>query len=145
MRIALDTNVLSYLLFTETDLSRVARRVLEQVQQEDDLIVCPAVYAELAAIDGFNAEIFGQALQVAGVVVNWSPLEPALWLRAGLLYGQYARSPKPKKGSDRRILADFLILAPFEARVDLLLTFDAALVQVAGDPRVVSAPDWKSA
>lgn len=123
----------------------MARHVLEQVKQEDDLIVCPAVYAELAAIDGFNAEIFGQALQIAGVVVDWTLLEPELWLRAGFLYGQYARSPKPKKGSDRRIMADFLILAHCEARADLLLTFDSALVQVADNPRVVYAPDWMSA
>ena len=145
MKIALDTNVLSYHLFTESGLSKTARLILEQTQQENDLIICPAVCAELAAIDDFDAELFGTALVETRMTMDWTLLEPALWLRAGFLYGQYARSLKPKKGSNHRILAHFLILAHSQARADLLLTFDNALVQVADDPRVVYAPDWTSA
>jgi predicted nucleic acid-binding protein len=143
MKIALDTNVLSYLLFTESSLSRIARLILEETKQEDELIICPAVYAELAAVDDFDTELFGIVLLAARITIDWTLLEPELWLRTGFLYGQYARSPKPKKGSGRRPLADFLILAHFEARADLLLTFDSALVDVANDPRVVYAPDWQ--
>jgi len=145
MKIALDTNVLSYFLYASDNLSLKAQQAMGLARDQAELVVCPAVYAELAAMDGFDVDEFAQTLKDIEVSVDWTPLEPALWLRAGLLYGQYARSPKPKKGSDRRILADFLILAHFEARADLLLTFDNALVQVAADPRVVYAPDWKSA
>ena len=142
MRIALDTNILSYLIYSKDALSEVAERILDQTQDEDRVLICPVVYAELAAINGFDAVSLEQSLRIARIAVDWTLLEPKLWLRAGFLYGQYARSPKPKKGADRRILADFLILAHLEARADLLLTFDNALVQVANDPRVVYAPDW---
>ena len=145
MKIALDTNVVSYFFFSEHELANSAREVLSRARGMAEVVINPIVYAEISAMDEFEVSNFDKILRAARIVPDWTPLEPALWLRAGFLYGQYARSPKPKKGSDRRILADFLILAHSQARADLLLTFDNALVQVAADPRVVYAPDWKSA
>ena len=145
MKIVLDTNVVSYFFFSQNELANSAREVLSHARGMGEVVINSIVYAEIAAMDEFEESSFDRILRAARIVPDWTPLEPKLWLRAGFLYGQYARSPKPKKGSDRRLLADFLTLAHLEARADLLLTFDNALVQVANDPRVVYAPDWKSA
>ena len=145
MKIALDTNVVSYFFFSEHELANSAREVLSRARGMGEVVINPIVYAEISAMNELEVSSFDKILRAAQIVPDWTPLEPQLWLRAGFLYGQYARSPKLKKGSDRRILADFLILAHLEARADLLLTFDNALVQATNDPRVVYAPNWSSA
>ncbi len=98
--------------------------------------------SKITAMNGCHPTPCKETTQNVKSLLDWNPLEPALGLTAGTRYGQYACPPKPKKGRDRRILADFLILAYAEAQVDLLLTFDAVLFEVASNARVVYTPDW---
>ncbi|CAN5726764.1 type II toxin-antitoxin system VapC family toxin [soil metagenome] len=128
MTSAVDTNVLVALLSGTEVEADIAQEALVQAASRGAVVICAAVYAELMAMPGLEAEDLDAFLKETDVVVDWS-LEEAVWREAGLFYRRYAERRRSQKGDEgpRRILADFLIGAHASRSADRLLTLDPQL------------------
>lgn len=108
MKVAVDTNVFIRLLSGDQDLAPPARVVLERTSREAEVVVSPAVFAELVA-GGRSLEEVARFFEEKSVTVHWD-LDRQVWREAGLRYAAYARDRRNEgSGGPRRILADFLI------------------------------------
>lgn len=108
MRVAVDTNVFVRLLEGGPDLAPPARVVLERAAAEAEVVVSPAVFAELVAGNRSPEEVI-RFFEEKYIVVHWD-LDGEVWREAGLRYAAYARGERRRSGvGPRRILADFLI------------------------------------
>jgi predicted nucleic acid-binding protein len=129
-RTAADTNVFVALFAGDEATSTWARDTLEEVAARADLVVSPAVYAELVA-GRRSPEMLEGFLSDKGIEVSWE-LGKEVWRTAGSRYGSYARDRKregrvPDPGP-RRILADFLVGAhALHLGGEALLTTDTGL------------------
>lgn len=107
-RTAVDTDVFVALFAGDEGASAWARDILESAATRAELIVSPAVYAELVAgkrspemLEGFFSE--------KRIEVSWG-LDREVWRMAGLRYGSYARDRRrrpqhrPRAASDTRRL-----------------------------------------
>lgn len=138
MRTALDTNVVSHFFFGDAAVQERAKPVIRQALQDGEVCIGPAVYAEIAALAGFDAQQFDHASKQIGITLDFAAWPRTLWQDAGQRFGRFARERK-QTGSPRRLLADFLVIAHAQARADRLVTFDAGLVRAAAHPAVVDA------
>ncbi len=90
-------------------------------------MICPVVYAELAASREWEA--LKRFLELVGVEVAWEMPEE-VWERAGTAMGEYAR--RRRGGAlPRRVLADFLIGAHAEHHGLAVATFDRTVYEAA--------------
>ena len=88
--------------------------------QEDTLVICPVVYAELMA--SAVRDFIRVFLQRAEIATLWA-MHESVWKRAGTAFGDYA-SLRRSGSLPRRIVADFLIAAHAEHHELSVLTFD---------------------
>lgn len=99
------------------------QEALEEARSRGEIVVCPAVYAELVA--GRTPEQVDAFFSDKGIEVDWR-LGRKVWREAGVRYATYARNRarQPDGSGPRRILADFLIGAHALEKSDALLTAD---------------------
>jgi predicted nucleic acid-binding protein len=132
--ISLDTNIILAAFDPADRLHMQAHAVLGRIGSEPR-VVCPVVYAELAASREWDRlKLF---LERAAVDVLWEMPE-AVWERAGMAMGEYARM---RRGGalPRRVVADFLIGAHAEHHGLVLATFDRAVYEaVFSSVRLIS-------
>jgi predicted nucleic acid-binding protein len=108
MRVAVDTNVFVRFLAGGPDLAPPARIALERAAAEAEVVVSPAVFAELVAGNRSPEEV-ARFFEEKNIAVHWD-LNEEVWREAGLRYAAYARDRRKRSGAGpRRILADFLI------------------------------------
>lgn len=108
MKVAVDTNVFIRLLYGNEELAPPARAVLERTSREAEVVVSPAVFAELVA-GSRSLEDVARFFEEKSITVHWD-LDRQVWREAGLRYAAYARDRRKEgSGGPRRILADFLI------------------------------------
>jgi predicted nucleic acid-binding protein len=108
MKVAVDTNVFIRLLSGNQELAPAARVVLERTSREAEVVVSPAVFAELVA-GSWSLEEVARFFEEKSITVHWE-LDWQVWREAGLRYAAYARDRRKEgSGGPRRILADFLI------------------------------------
>jgi predicted nucleic acid-binding protein len=130
MVIALDTNILLSLWYSEDLLNSLALQTLENLDPGCSLVISAPVYAELWAGRGSTLD---SLLEDEGVTVDWELPEP-VWRVAASAYRDYALRRRstgvghPRRstgaGHPRRILADFLIGAHALVNGYTLLTLD---------------------
>jgi predicted nucleic acid-binding protein len=108
--LALDTNILVYVLIGDPDISGPARRALQESGQSGQgLTISPPVYAELLAVPMIGKTAIDEFLREAKILVDWISHERC-WVNAGVAYAAYAlRRKRQKVGPPRRLLADFII------------------------------------
>ncbi len=124
--ISLDTNVL---LAAFNPLDAFHGRVLEVLDRiaAEPRVICPVVYAELRASGEWEGlRLF---LERAAVEVVWDMPE-AVWERAGMAMGEYARLMRGG-ALPRRVVADFLIGAHAEYHELAVATFDRVVYETA--------------
>jgi len=124
--ISLDTNVILSAFDPLDGLHAQALEVLDRIHSEPR-VICPVVYAELRASGEWEGlELF---LERAAVDVLWEMPE-AVWERAGMAMGEYARL---RRGGTlpRRVVADFLIGAHAEYHGLAVATFDRVVYEAA--------------
>jgi predicted nucleic acid-binding protein len=108
MKVAVDTNVFIRLLSGNEELAPPARAVLERTSREAEVVVSPAVFAELVA-GSRSLEDVARFFEEKSITVHWD-LDRQVWREAGLRYAAYAQDRRKEgSGGPRRILADFLI------------------------------------
>ncbi len=140
MSAAVDTNVLLPVLRGDGASASVLVPFLDRFIGSVGLVVSGPVYAELADAPGMQVASLDRFLAAEiGVEVD---LARDVWLFAAASYRSYAgRRQASGVGWPRCILADFLIGAHAQLRVDLLLTFDALdLGRMLPDLEVVIPP-----
>lgn len=131
MMVAIDSNVIVGLWNPNDALNLRARRALEGAFATGGLVVCGAVYAELAGCPGRTVEFVNEFLDDADILVDWSSTQP-IWRTAGLAYQQYAiRRRRQKSGDPRRISTDFYIGAHATENGYSLLTLDDGIYRAA--------------
>ena len=132
MTTALVTNVIVALLSGTPELSRAARKSLEQASGRGALVVSPPVYAELLAAPGRKTEEIDSFLSGTGIEVDWVLGEP-VWRTAAAAFRGYAVRRRRQTGDPgpRRILADFVIGAHAMHLASALLTLDRGLYRAA--------------
>lgn len=129
MIVAVDTNVLLDIAIPDAKYCATSRQRLEEALSEGAVVVCEAVYAELAAhfehlplLDRFLGDLGIRLLPSTRETLGAS----------GGIFRQYARSRKPIRctscgahvGRQPQVLADFLIGAHALHQSDALLTRD---------------------
>jgi predicted nucleic acid-binding protein len=108
MKVAVDTNVFIWLLSGNQELAPPARDVLERTSREAEVVMSPAVFAELVA-GSRSLEEVACFFEEKSITVHWD-LDRQVWQEAGLRYAAYTRDRRRERsGGPRRILADFLI------------------------------------
>lgn len=122
--ISLETNVILAAFDPLDALHGRAMQALEEIGAQPR-VICPVVYAELAASREWEA--LKRFLELAGVEVAWEMPEE-VWERAGTAMGEYAR--RRRGGAlPRRVLADFLIGAHAEHHGLAVATFDRTVYE----------------
>ena len=120
---AIDTNILSALLFNEPD-SGILSAALGRCHKEGSLVISPFTYSELLASPGMTPEGLRRYTADTHIRIDFA-LEESVWTEAGMRFSHHSRRlrittlPLP-----RRILADFLIGAHALHHADRLLTRD---------------------
>lgn len=109
MKTSVDTNVFIALLDGGGEQAAWARGALDMVASEAEVVISPAVFAELVAGER-TPEFVSRFLSGKGIVVHWH-LGEDVWREAGLRYAAYAANRRRQTGGEnpRRILADFII------------------------------------
>lgn len=142
MKVAVDTNVFVRLLSGDPDLAPPARVILERTAQEAEVVVSPAVFAELVAGSRSLEEVV-RFFEEKNIAVHWD-LDGEVWQEAGLRYAAYARDRRRGSGvGPRRILADFLIgsHALLMAGANLLTSDTRIFARYFPELRIVSPAD----
>lgn len=116
---SLDTNVILAVFDLKDASHETASAIFERLSSHS-LVLCPVVYAELAASQAWEG--LRAFLEGGSVEVLWE-MPPSLWERAGRAMGEYARS---RRGGalPRRVGADFLVGAHAEHYRLALATLD---------------------
>jgi predicted nucleic acid-binding protein len=123
MKTALDSNVLSSLWSAEPSASHV-KKELVKARAEGSIVVCAAVYAELAAHPLVSPGMVDRLLAEADITVEFD-LDAAIWRKAADAFASYAQRRRRSGGvSPKRLLPDFLIAAHALLSADRLLTLD---------------------
>jgi hypothetical protein len=131
MKTAVDSNVFVALWSEDGVLNRRAESFLDASAALGRLVICPAVYCELAASPGRDQEFVTRFLRDTSVEVDWDLDEP-IWRVAAEAFRAYAiRRRKQSDPGPRRILADFLIGAHAVGRANRLLTLDARIYRAS--------------
>ena len=131
MTTAVDSNIFVALWSSHEELSLWAESALEECADAGRLVICPAVYCELAAAPGRDQEFVARFLLETSVDVDWG-LDESIWRLAAERFSGYAiRRRKQADSGPRRILADFLIGAHATRRADRLLTLDVKIYRTA--------------
>ncbi len=143
MRTAVDTNVFVTLFSGDEEAAPVAQAALEGVSERGQLVVSPAVYAELVA--GKDASTVEKFFSEKDIEVDWD-LGKEVWRTAGMRYGAYARARRQQRGDPgpRRILADFLVGAHALHLTRALLTSDARIYGTYFSELTVLMPEESS-
>jgi predicted nucleic acid-binding protein len=144
MRTAVDTNVFVRFLAGGPELAPPATVALERAASEAEVVVAPAVFAELVAGSRSPEEVarfFGEK----GISVHWE-LGEEVWREAGSRYASYAKDRRRQGGGDagpRRILADFLIgsHALLMGGANLLTSDTRIFATYFPELRIVSVPE----
>lgn len=106
-RITLDTNVINALWRKNESIPIM--RWLEMAVTQGALSICAVVYAELLALPRATHELVESFLQDSRIAIDWE-ITPAMWLRTGEAYRDYAaRRAESKESFPRRLIADFII------------------------------------
>jgi hypothetical protein len=129
---AVDTNVLSTLLFGKQSELEEVKSLLKQCHKEGEVVICPIVFAELVAAPRVNEQLIDTFLRDIFVRVEWT-LHEAVWRQAARAYQSYANSRRKQPGDTgpRRIMADFVVGAHATLHAEQLLTFDKRLFNSA--------------
>lgn len=129
---AVDTNVLSTLLFGKQSELEETKSLLKQCHKEGEVVICPIVFAELVAAPKVNEQLIDTFLRDIFVKVNWT-LNETVWRQAARAYQSYAHTRRKQQDDTgpRRIVADFVIGAHAMLHADRLLTFDKRLFSSA--------------
>jgi predicted nucleic acid-binding protein len=123
MRTSLDTNVLSAVWSREAGSDRLVAQ-LGEARQAGALLISGVVYAELLAYPNATEEFVHGFLDQTGIVLDLK-LQDAVWMEAGRRFARYAaRRRRSKEGSEKRLLADFLVGAHALLQADRLMTLD---------------------
>jgi predicted nucleic acid-binding protein len=116
---SVDSNVIFAALTPHETHHERARQLLREANPQG-LRLSPVVYAELMASS--EREALKEFLERAGLEVLWE-MPAAVWERAGVAFGDYARARRGGR-LPRRLIADFLIAAHAEHHGLSVLSFD---------------------
>ena len=95
-----------------------------KARAEGSIVVCAAVYAELAAHPLVSPGMVDRLLAEADITVEFD-LDAAIWRKAADAFASYAQRRRRSGGvSPKRLLPDFLIAAHALLSADRLLTLD---------------------
>ena len=123
MKTALDSNILSSLWSAEPSAPRVKGQLIN-ARAQGGIVVCAAVYVELAAHPLLSPGLLDRLLAEAGIKVEFALDEP-VWRKAAERFSAYAQRRRRHGGATpKRFLADFVIAAHALLRADCLLTLD---------------------
>ena len=123
MRIAIDSNVISALWSAEP-VASFASAQLNAVREENMLLICGPVYAELLAHPGVSPDLVEDFFVKTGIAVDFEITEK-MWKEAGKRFSRYAsRRRRSGGGHPRRLLVDFLVGSYALLSAGRLLTFD---------------------
>jgi predicted nucleic acid-binding protein len=123
MKTAIDSNILSSLWSAESSAPRI-REELISARAQGSIVVCAAVYVELAAYPLLSPGQLDQLLSEAGIAVEFVLDEP-VWRKAAESFTAYAKRRRRSGGATpKRFLADFVIAAHALLCADCLLTLD---------------------
>lgn len=146
MKTSVDTNVFVALLDGDGEQAGRARRTLDVAASRAEMVVSPAVFAELVAGER-TPEFVSRFFSEKGVEVHWD-LGEGVWREAGLRYAAYAANRRRETGGNepRRILADFLIgsHALLMAGGNLLTADNRIFASYFPELRIVSSADTSS-
>ncbi len=126
MNVAIDTNVIVYVVAGNVQTAKNAAAALERVVSDGGLLVISApVYAELLALPAWTKRDLDTFISETKIRVDFT-LAERCWTTAGVAFAAYSqRRRKSDMTAARRILADFVIGA-HAAEIGALLTNDAA-------------------
>ena len=135
MTTAVDTNVLVDLFRTDSPHHSRSREWIEQAYEQDTIIVCDIVYAELVPAFDDRVSLDG-ALREIGA--SLSPIDSSVAYDAGLRWKRYRAAGGPRQ----RIMTDFLIGAHAAATADAFLTRDTGFFSTYfPEMKTADAPD----
>lgn len=138
MLTAIDTNVISA-LWSKEPASADMTALLFECRSEGGLVISAPVYAELLAYPGADKAFLDHFLKTTDVQVHFV-LDEAVWLKAGVVFADYAeRRRNAKDGQPKRLLVDFLVGAYAQLKTDRLLTLDKSRYQT-GFPDLTTLP-----
>lgn len=125
---AVDSSVLFDVLLDDPLFESPSEEMLSRVSGEGTLVICEAVYAEVAGhfLKKSDLDIF---LQETGVQL--SPSTPETLSKAGHLWRQADLKRSHRASPARRLLADFLIGAHGLLQAERLLTRDKGFYRSA--------------
>ena len=126
MNIAIDTNIIVYVLIGVARTAESASRASEaDASQGGALVIAAPVYAELLAVPGSGQNDLDAFIAETKIRVDWT-ISHDCWTAAGVAFASYARRrTRQKAGAPRRTLADFIIGA-HAVDVGSLLTADSS-------------------
>lgn len=126
MKSAIDTNIISALFGGEPSARMVAKGILAGLREEGALVICGVVYAELLAHPRVTPAELSEFLRDTDIEADFES-DHRFWHEIGVRYARYTgRRRRAKTGSQRRLLADFMIGAHALLRADRLVTFNDA-------------------